>query len=664
MAIAEMTKLLLVGNNREKDRLMHKLHRLGCAEITVAPSYGQTEHVSDERAADELTQKIAQIEFLFDALKSHRTAAQKISDDKNTDLQYRPAKDGGMFCPKPSLTFDELVRSPQVEIEVFAQIAKAKSCVDELTRIKADRTRLVAERDQLAPFAQMPIALERLRDTRTTAVRAGSIAASKAERLVALDAYGAIWDVFAGSPTCAAVVIADKEKIDDVLSALSELEFTPLPAGAEGVAADRIAACEREIARLDRRRDELVCTLMLTEYALPAARRLHDYYTIELRKLECARMTASTRSSYILEAWVPTAARDRLDRELDESGLTLAYAMRDPLEDEIPPTCCVNNGVVTPYESVTNMFSAPDYREIDPNPFVTFFFFLFFGMMVSDAGYGLLLTLGAGIVLWRTKPPKGQSNLIKIIFMGGISTLLWGMVFGSYFGFSAQDLGVPYWFNPIEDPMMMLYLSLGMGLFQMCFGLGINMVALIRKRKPLAGICGAFSWYLIILGLAGGAVGGKLASWLPTVGWALFGVGLVLLMLAGALGKKGAKKVTGALGSLYGIINFFSDLMSYTRIFGLGLATAVIGMVFNQIGQVLFQLIPLHALGAVAYAVIFLIGHVFNVGINTLGAYVHNSRLQFVEFFGKFYTGGGRLFRPLGSEMKYYYIKPQEGTQQ
>lgn len=663
MAIADMSKLLLIGNNNERSALIRILHRAGCVEITQTAEHANTSHMTDADAQDKIAYKLARLEFYFDTLRAYRSQAVKATKDKITQVGYEPKK-GGMFTPKPSLTFEQLMQTPDCEEAVFDEIARMQEHVDELTQSRARRAKLVAMRDQLRPFQAMPIAMNRIVDTKTVAVLCGYVAASKAEKLAQLDELGAVWEAYPSASFVALVVLVGKERADEVRNYLSELEFTPLTFRDAETPAQRIQQCEDEIRAEDVATADRVCTMMQSERIMQDARRLHDYYTIEARKLECGSMTVSTRSSYILEAWVPSAAKEKLDQTLDQSELTLAYLIRDPEQGEIPPTLCVNNGVVTPYESVTNMFSAPEYKEIDPNPFVTFFFFLFFGMMVSDAGYGLLLTLGTGIILWKTRPPKGYSNLIKIIFMGGISTLLWGMVFGSYFGFSAKDIGIPYWFNPIEEPMMMLYLSLAMGLFQMCFGLGIHMVALIRAHKPWEGFCSAFSWYFILLGLAGGAVGGKLASWLPTVGWSVFGVGIVLLMLSGAFGKKGAKKATGALGSLYGIINFFSDLMSYTRIFGLGLATAVIGMVFNQIGQVIYGLIPVKFLGAIAFGVIFLIGHVFNVGINTLGAYVHNSRLQFVEFFGKFYAGGGRLFRPLGSEMKYYYIKPQEVTKQ
>lgn len=247
--------------------------------------------------------------------------------------------------------------------------------------------------------------------------------------------------------------------------------------------------------------------------------------------------------------------------------------------------------------------------------------------------------------------------MIKLLCMGGISTVIWGVMFGSYFGVSAADFGMWYWFNPIEDPITMLFLSLGAGLVQMLYGYLVNMVALFRQKKPLEAIFGNSCWYFLVFGVAAAFFGSSLAAWIPYLGYALLGVGLLFLVLSGVIGSKGVKRIGSGLGKLYGIVNFFSDLMSYTRIFGLGLASAVIAMVFNQIGVVIKDMMPsAPALGWLIACVIFFIGHAFNLGINTLGSYVHDSRLQFVEFFGKFYEGGGRLFAPLGSQMKYYYV--------
>ncbi len=657
-----MSKLLLVGNNKERRQLIKKLHKAGCEEIVFADNYQNVEHIEDIKELDSVSQMLAKLEFGMQTFKDYKTEAARIVK-KNKDIEYKECKPDGLLKAKPSLTWEELDESRALEEEVLQKIDEVGELNQQIYQNKSQRTKLVSAIDQLKPFVGLDMAVDKLKDAKTTSTWLGYVNMSKKESLKDLDEL-AVYETFDSGSTVAVVAVALKENADEVNNILSSLDWVAYSSTCTGVPSQEIENCKQQIKELDKQNEEKVIELVRYDSILPQIRQLHDYYSLEKAKNECEYKTASTVSSYVLEAWIPSEKVEELTKELEECDLKLAFFTREPKEDEIPPSYVENNAVVSPYQDVTNMFSAPSYNEIDPNPFVAFFFFVFFGMMLSDAGYGLVLTLLTGIVLAVTKPPKGQSNLIKIIFMGGISTIIWGAVFGSYFGVSAKDLGIPYWFNPIDDPMMMLFLSLGVGIFQMCFGLGINMVALIKQKKGFEGFCAAFSWYFMILGLAGGALGGKLASWVPTVGWVLFGIGLALLMIAGAIGKKGFKKVSGALSNVYGIINFFSDLMSYTRIFGLGLATAVIGMVFNQIGMVIMGLIPVKIIGVLFAMIIFLIGHVFNVGINTLGAYVHNSRLQFVEFFGKFYTGGGRLFRPLGSEMKYYYIKPKEVEKQ
>ncbi len=456
-----------------------------------------------------------------------------------------------------------------------------------------------------------------------------------------------------------------KEKEQEIQEVLTQMDFAVCSLNFDGYASDLISDAERHIKANEERIIDIYFEAIKDEQILFAAQQLHDFYTLEVRKVECEGFTLSTQTSYLLEGWVPAKNAEELDKALNESPLALSYVIREPIEGDNVPTYCENNEVVSPYESVTNMFSSPAYKEIDPNPFVAFFFFIFFGMMLSDAGYGLVLTILTGIVLLMTKPKKGQSNLIKIVFMGGISTIIWGFLFGSYFGLNAKDLGIWYWFNPIDSPMNMLYLSLAMGIFQMIFGTMIKAVAEF-KAKNIAGGVTAFCWLFLVLGIGGFAAPMLIKtapSFIKIVGIVFLAIGAVLLMAGGALGKKGAAKVTGALASLYDIINFFSDLMSYTRIFGLGLATAVIGMVFNEIGTSIASLLGGGVAGVIVIIIIALIGHTFNIAINALGAYVHNSRLQFVEFFGKFYTGGGTLFKPLGSEMKYYYIN-NEKTQE
>ena len=662
MPVVEMRKLVLIGNSSERESLIKLLHTEECAQIVAAVKPEGTRYADKQSALEAFGAKKAKIDFIFDLMKSCQIEAQSLIKAKK--ISYKPVKKP-FLAGKPSLTMEEFYNTPSLEDGVYDVAERLTKLSEELIRNKANEIKLKNTVTQLLPYKDVDAKLESFKDTANVCVMLGTLPSSKKTAVQKAEDEGAQILYFDAGTVCTVVCIFLKENYDAVAKILSDAEFTACTLNYTGVPKDVIAESEKLAEANESMREKLIEQIISYEYILDDCKRLYDYYLIEERKLECEMQTSCTETSYILEAWVPVGKAKELDEALESSPLALTYEIREPLADEKPPTYVEDNAVVEPYQSVTNMFSAPAYREIDPNPFVAFFFFLFFGMMLADAGYGLVLMILTGIVLIKQRPPKGQASLVKIIFMGGLSTVIWGVIFGSYFGYSATDLGIWCWFNPIEQPMNMLFLSLGMGVFQMCFGLGINMVAMFKQKKPLDAISGTLSWYFMILGLAL-AFGSSLIkavtmpSWVRTVGYVLLGVGVFLLMLSGALHKKGASKVSGAFARLYDIINFFSDLMSYTRIFGLGLASAVIGMVFNEIGSLMMNMIPIKAIGVIVTAVVFLIGHVFNIGINALGAYVHNSRLQFVEFFGKFYTGGGELFRPLGCEMKYYYIHNQE----
>lgn len=662
MPVVEMRKLVLIGNSSERERLIKILHTEECAEIVAAQKTEGTHYADKQSALEVYGAKKAKLDFIFDFIKSCQIEAQALIKEKK--INYTPVKKP-FLAGKPSLTMEEFYETPKLEEGVFDACDRLTRLSESLLKNKSDEIKLKNTINQLQPYKEVDAKLESFKDTKDVSILLGTVPSSRKAVAEKAEELGACMLFYDAGVVSTVVCIVLKEKYEETAKILSDAEFSACTLNYTGIPRDVIAESEKLLAENTAMREKLIEQSISFEYVLDDCKRLYDYYLVEERKLECEANTSCTETSYILEAWVPADKTEKLDKALSESPLALMYEIREPLEGEKPPTYVEDNAVVEPYQSVTNMFSVPAYGEINPNPFVAFFFFLFFGMMLADAGYGLVLMILTGIVLIKQRPPKGQASLIKIVFMGSFSTVIWGIIFGSYFGYSATDLGIWCWFNPIEEPMNMLFLSLGMGIFQMCFGLGINMVAMFKQKKPLDAISGTLSWYFMLLGLAlafGSSLIKAIAipSWVSTVGYVLLGAGVLLLMISGALHKKGASMVSGAFARLYDIINFFSDLMSYTRIFGLGLASAVIGMVFNEIGALMMNMIPIKAIGVVVAAIVFIIGHVFNIGINALGAYVHNSRLQFVEFFGKFYTGGGELFRPLGCEMKYYYIHNQE----
>lgn len=656
MAISNMLKLLLIGNVKERNSLIKRLHKLGCVEVATTDKIEKMQSADTGEYADKCKVKLARLEFCLETVKSYKPTALKLAKEQKID--YIPAKGKGPFQTRPLISFEDFSNLKDIETDIFTQISQLKEYTDKIIALRAKTQKETNVIASLAPYANMHAPFSKFKDTATASVLLGEVAKTKVALFEKIESeYGGVYEVFQGSGNSDGVaIVIDKSKREDIQQLLADTEFTACSISSDSTPEEMRAQAEKNLAETEKERNLAIEAIMTFENIFDDVKRLHDYFTLEVAKAESENRTQTTSSTYYLEAWLPEGEKDRVDKDLENSPLSLAYTIREPLESETPPTYVESNGVVAPYESVTNMFSVPFYKEIDPNPSVAFFFFLIFGMMLGDAGYGLLLTLGTGIILALRKPPKGEMNLVKIMFMGGISTFIWGFLFGSYFGLSATDLGIWCWFNPIEDPMPLLILSLAVGVVQMFFGMAINMVALIKKHQPVWGISSAFSWYFLALGIGGIFGASYIGAWAKTAGIVFAVLGVVLLMLSGTFGKRGAKKVTGALSSLYGIINFFSDMMSYTRIFGLGLASGVIGMVFNEIASVISGMMPFKFMGVIVTIIICIIGHTFNISINALGAYVHNSRLQFVEFFGKFYTGGGELFAPLGSQMKYYRI--------
>ena len=656
MAISNMLKLLLIGNVKERNSLIKRLHKLGCVEVATTDKIEKMQSADTGEYADKCKVKLARLEFCLETVKSYKPTALKLAKEQKID--YIPAKGKGLFQTRPLISFEDFSNLKDIETDIFTQISQLKEYTDKIIALRAKTQKETNVIASLAPYANMHAPFSKFKDTATASVLLGEVAKTKVALFEKIESeYGGVYEVFQGSGNSDGVaIVIDKSKREDIQQLLADTEFTACSISSDSTPEEMRAQAEKNLAETEKERNLAIEAIMTFENIFDDVIRLHDYFTLEVAKAESENRTQTTSSTYYLEAWLPEGEKDRVDKDLENSPLSLAYTIREPLESETPPTFVESNGVVAPYESVTNMFSVPFYKEIDPNPSVAFFFFLIFGMMLGDAGYGLLLTLGTGIILALRKPPKGEMNLVKIMFMGGISTFIWGFLFGSYFGLSATDLGIWCWFNPIEDPMPLLILSLAVGVVQMFFGMAINMVALIKKHQPVWGISSAFSWYFLALGIGGIFGASYIGAWAKTAGIVFAVLGVVLLMLSGTFGKRGAKKVTGALSSLYGIINFFSDMMSYTRIFGLGLASGVIGMVFNEIASVISGMMPFKFMGVIVTIIICIIGHTFNISINALGAYVHNSRLQFVEFFGKFYTGGGELFAPLGSQMKYYRI--------
>ncbi len=462
-----------------------------------------------------------------------------------------------------------------------------------------------------------------------------------------------------------ATVVSLKKKTDDVMSLLKKQNFSPIVLGTElaegSKALEIIENLEREKAATEKELQDLKEKISQNSSLNSGIENYFDMLSIKLDKEEIKTKLLKTERTFFIEGWVPEKSVPNISMILDEAGCF--YEIRDPEEGEEVPVLLRNNSAVYPVEAITEMYSLPGYSGFDPTAIFSLFYVCFFGMMFSDAGYGLILAVGCFIALKKFELEGNMFRLVKLFMYCGIATIFWGLMFGSFFGdlipaFSRTFLGKEatlnaIWFNPLEDPITLLIFSLILGVIHLFIGMGIKAYMQIKDGKIADAIFEEGFWYLTIPGLAVWLAGGSLGiDWLPNVGKWVTIVGMVGLAIGGARGKKGFGKITGAFSNIYSITSWMSDILSYARLLALGLATGVIAQVVNTMGTLFGGGVA----GLILFILIFIVGTLLNFAINALGSFVHSARLQYVEFFGKFYIDGGEPFNPFRVKTKYIRI--------
>ena len=668
MALLPFKKLTLIAHSQDEEKILTLLSRTGSVEVIRTSEIEHLKQGDASEREEQLSSELAELTFCFDFWRAEKVKLDKVlkkqKKEQTTLTSYTPQKTSlleKIRAGKPDVAFDEFDKVGEAHEDIVAVQKRLREISAEETELRGEAARNASLADQLSYYEKCELPFDSFKADKTVETALGliptdALAAADLSDLPTLcleqlDLRQRMGTFFVAYPTADKDVISERlssigfSKCSFVFPLTAKQKIAELKARGEEIAAREIALAEEAVSY-----EQAVASKMQI---------LFDYYRVEKEKAHAVDATFRSSTSFVLTAWVPAHLEESTEKALKDSGAVYYSLYEDPLPEEKCPTLAKNNAVVTPYESITNMYSAPDPREIDPNPFVAFFYFVLFGLMVSDAAYGLILALGGFGLYLLKKPKKGEGQLLLIIGMGGISTLIWGIMFGGYFG---ESFFKPVLFNPMNEPLKMLILSVALGLFQILFGMGISFVQKCKNKKPLSAVFGEGSWFVLFIGLGllvmSSMLKGAAAVKLPA--FIILGLGGAGVLVGGALGKKGVKgKLLGAFGNVYNVTGFMSDILSYCRLFGLGLATGVVGMVVNLIAGILRDLIPV--VGYLLFVVILVVGHVFNIAINTLGAYVHNSRLQYVEFFSRFYTGGGHIFKPMGSDLKYIHLNSKGG---
>ena len=463
-------------------------------------------------------------------------------------------------------------------------------------------------------------------------------------------------------------IICSKEAYDEAGDTLRKLAFAHISEPESRTPKELISAYSDEIDKLNSDAEKAKENITKLAENRQQLRFVIDYLQMRKEKYDALSDLGFTENTFVLNGYIPEKFAESLKNEI-EAKYTAAITFTDPAEDEDVPVLLENSKFSTPIEEITKMYAMPGKGDVDPTPIMSFFYYLFFGMMLSDAGYGLLMVIGTTIALKKFKLETTMKKTLTMFRNCGVSTVFWGALFGSWFGdivqvvarnFFDKEIGsIALWFEPLTDPVKLLLVSFGLGILHLLLGVAVSFKMTWDTGKKLDAIFDALPIYLIVLGIApvGAGMFVTVPKTLTDIGLYMLIAGVVILVLtAGRTSKSIFGKFFGGLYALYNTATgYFGDILSYSRLLALGLATGSIASVINLIGTMPENKI----VKLIVLIIVFVVGHLANLAINLLGAYVHTDRLQFVELFSKFYTGGGREFSPLTVNTKYIKFKEE-----
>lgn len=651
MSVSTMKRLTVLAHQRDEDKLIKRLVSLRCLDVNTATQSTDISLKTCERAetCSALEESVASINKAIAALG--RYAKRK----KGTLGLSRKRLDLGAFAES-----DEAARARQAVRDTLDVLSEQADIKKEI----AKRWELVAA---LSPYIDYELPLG-FKGTEHTSALLGKLPPKLDVRSlgVQLSEIGTVSKILHSDGTGIYVsVICHSDDRERVTSLLSEYGFLSASLSDTELTAEKyhfsllseISGLEAEYQRLTQRLSELAALLDGIE----------ALYDVEATALTAARVKEkmlSTEACIIIEGWVPSGFTERITAVLE--GFSCAYELSEPTDEDRPPVWLQNNSFAQNFEWVLGMYSYPAYGKFDPTFIMSIWYFIIFGLTFADAGYGLLLILGGllGSRLFRSSP--SMERFLKTFGYCGISCVVFGILFGSYFGdlplaFMRSFLNIPetdlptlallgnkaaniaVLFDPLQNPMSFLLIALGVGAAQLITGMAIKFVLLCREGRAADAILDVGVYWLLFAGIA-------LIFMAPRVGKPTAIAAVVLILLThGRKEKRVIQKILKGFLGLYDLISYASDLLSYSRILALGLAAGVISQVINLLAALGGPSVG----GIIMLIAVFLVGHTLNLVINLLGTFVHTARLQYIEFFNKFYEDGGVAFEPIAPSERY-----------
>jgi V/A-type H+-transporting ATPase subunit I len=632
-----MKKLTVMAVSTDRGKVLRALQRLHCVQVIP---------LADDELFAQGKVDAGEMERLEENLNRLSWAIGDLS-------RYAPKRGGllGGFAPRPVLT-EEKASELRTGAEALLGVAReAENCERRSGECQAKEARNQAQREQLTPWLELDMPLEQKSAGRHTSaiLLTATTRQMEALRQGIGNLAAELIPVSQSNMNVCAACLCHEASLSEWEDLMRDVGASPITfSEGAGTAKERLEALAGEADQAEGERRAIARQRAELATRLDDLKALHDLLDARRARLRVSGNFAATAQTFLLRGWLTAEKAAVVEEKLREASPTCAIEFRDPLDEEKPPTVLRNGWFPSQFENIVAGFSMPDPRGLDPSFMMAPFFACFYGMMLSDAGYGIILALLIPIVIHIVKPKGGGKKLMWVLGLGGISTIIWGALFNTWFGAGIQ----PILLDPMQQPLEMMALCLSLGLVHLFAAMGVGAYQNFKAGDPWAAVFDQFSWIAIITGVLLMALPGILGIsqvW-GTVGSVFSLAGVALVLLFAGRGKPFFKRISSGLGALYGVTGWIGDLLSYTRLFGMGLATGVVGMVINMLaGMVMGKGI----IGLVLGVVVLIGGHAFNMTLNALGAYVHACRLQYIEFFGKFYQDGGLPFTPLHGDTRY-----------
>ncbi len=648
MAIVKMSNFSLFAFDSNRDDLLHELQKF---EYVHFKNLDEDEDLKEEglesvtvpESIVEVDEEISKVKYGIDLLSKYH--------EEDSGLK-------AMLEGKTNLTFEELQkRASSIDyLPVYEELRELALKADELNR---EEKQLNALKEELKHWEGLEYPIKDLRTFEQSNVFIGTLPKKLEDKLQE--------DLLDLEYTYAEVISEDKDNVylfalvsKDESEKLNEIlrnnSFSTVKLEGEDTPKEEIASIDENLRRISEENKEIEGSIVGLVDNLPKFEIVYDYLTNKKLRLSASENFLKTEKVDVIEGYVPTSMEDDFEKVVKKALPHSYYLEIEEADKDDPdvPVLLENSKFAESFESLTSMYALPKYNEIDPTPLFAPFYLAFFGMMVADMGYGLLMLIGTSIILRKANLEDSTKKFIRFFFYLSFSVIAWGALYGSFFGDIFPIKGLV---DPAEDYQSLLILSIVFGLIHLFFALGISAYMKIRDKDYKGALFDVGFWYMA---LAGGIVFlltmvVTLSPLVKTISKTVMIIGMAGIVLTGG---RDAKSIGGKLGGgiyeLYGISGYVGDFVSYSRLMALGLSGGFISVAVNMMAGMLFES---GILGILFGIVVLIGGQLFNVFLSLLGSYVHTSRLIYVEFFGKFYEGGGKSFNLFRSKPKFINLK-------